>query len=352
MNTLKRCLISSVAVMLSCNMMFLNANPLDIANNSNSQIEVSADTDVYTILDDSTFNNNELSYYFANSSSPNYDYMQVNSDGTISRIVYDSTNNEVVIETYSTDFKLLSTNKVSAELDIWGTFYSGSEYNFCVFGKSNQDELEENEVVRIVKYSKDWQRLDSVSLYGCNTQTPFVAGRPRLSEHDGKLYLHASHRMFKSSDGYNHQANMDFYLNIDDMSVFYEQYGVSNISTGYVSHSFDQYIKTDDNYAYTLDLGDAYPRCVAVVQRNLEGSAINNISLLDIYGNIGDNFTGVSLGGFELSADNCISVGNSISQTEDANTSVRNIFLSITGKDLSFNNTLWLTNFTDNPYQS
>lgn len=347
MNTLKRCLISSVAVMLSCNMMFLNANPLDIANNSNSQIEVSADTDVYTILDDSTFNNNELSYYFANSSSPNYDYMQVNSDGTISRIVYDSTNNEVVIETYSTDFKLLSTNKVSAELDIWGTFYSGSEYNFCVFGKSNQDELEENEVVRIVKYSKDWQRLDSVSLYGCNTQTPFVAGRPRLSEHDGKLYLHASHRMFKSSDGYNHQANMDFYLNIDDMSVFYEQYGVSNISTGYVSHSFDQYIKTDDNYAYTLDLGDAYPRCVAVVQRNLEGSAINNISLLDIHGNIGDNFTGVSLGGFELSADNCISVGNSISQTEDANTSVRNIFLSITGKDLSFNNTLWLTNFTD-----
>lgn len=347
MNTLKRCLISSVAVMLSCNMMFLNANPLDIANNSNSQIEVSANTDVYTILNDSTFNNNELSYYFANSSSPNYDYMQVNSDGTISRIVYDSTNSEVVIETYSTDFKLLSTNKVSAELDIWGTFYSGSEYNFCVFGKSNQDELEENEVVRIVKYSKDWQRLDSVSLYGCNTQTPFVAGRPRLSEHDGKLYLHASHRMFKSSDGYNHQANMDFYLNIDDMSVFYEQYGVSNISTGYVSHSFDQYIQTDDNYAYTLDLGDAYPRCVAVVQRNLEGSAINNISLLDIYGNIGDNFTGVSLGGFELSADNCISVGNSISQTEDANTSVRNIFLSITGKDLSFNNTLWLTNFTD-----
>lgn len=347
MNTLKRCLISSVAVMLSCNMMFLNANPLDIANNSNSQIEVSADTDVYTILDDSTFNNNELSYYFANSSSPNYDYMQVNSDGTISRIVYDSTNSEVVIETYSTDFKLLSTNKVSAELDIWGTFYSGSEYNFCVFGKSNQDELEENEVVRIVKYSKDWQRLDSVSLYGCNTQTPFVAGRPRLSEHDGKLYLHASHRMFKSSDGYNHQANMDFYLNIDDMSVFYEQYGVSNISTGYVSHSFDQYIQTDDNYAYTLDLGDAYPRCVAVVQRNLEGSAINNISLLDIYGNIGDNFTGVSLGGFELSADNCISVGNSISQTEDANTSVRNIFLSITGKDLSYNNVLWLTDFTD-----
>ena len=131
------------------------------------------------------------------------------------------------------------------------------------------------------------------------------------------------------------------------MSTFYQQYDVSNIGFGYVSHSFDQYVQADDNYLYTLDLGDAYPRCVALVRRDLDGSAIDNTSVLDIVGNVGDNFTGVSLGGFELSKNNCISVGNSISQTEDSNTSVRNVFLSVTGKDLSYNNVLWLTDFTD-----
>lgn len=347
MNTLKRCLISSIAVMLSCNMMLLNTTSLGIVKNINSQVEVSADSDLYTPIDDSLFIENILRPSSSNTSYANKSYLQYNDDGTISRIVYDLINNEVVIETYSTDFKLLSTNKILAELNIWGAFYSGSKYNFCVFGQSNVDESKEKEVVRIVKYSKDWQRLDSVSLYGCNTETPFASGRPRLTEHDGKLYLHTSHRMFQSSDGFNHQASMDFFLNIDDMSTFYQQYEVSNIGFGYVSHSFDQYVQADDNYLYTLDLGDAYPRCVALVRRDLDGSAIDNTSVLDIVGNVGDNFTGVSLGGFELSKNNCISVGNSISQTEDANTSVRNIFLSITGKDLSFNNTLWLTNFTD-----
>lgn len=347
MNTLKRCLISSIAVMLSCNMMLLNTTSLGIVKNINSQVEVSADSDLYTPIDDSLFIENILRPSFSNTSYANKSYLQYNDDGTISRIVYDLINNEVVIETYSTDFKLLSTNKILAELNIWGAFYSGSKYNFCVFGQSNVDESKEKEVVRIVKYSKDWQRLDSVSLYGCNTETPFASGRPRLTEHDGKLYLHTSHRMFQSSDGFNHQASMDFFLNIDDMSTFYQQYDVSNIGFGYVSHSFDQYVQADDNYLYTLDLGDAYPRCVALVRRDLDGSAIDNTSVLDIVGNVGDNFTGVSLGGFELSKNNCISVGNSISQTEDSNTSVRNVFLSVTGKDLSFNNTLWLTNFTD-----
>lgn len=347
MNTLKRCLISSIAVMLSCNMMLLNTTSLGIVKNINSQVEVSADSDLYTPIDDSLFIENILRPSFSNTSYANKSYLQYNDDGTISRIVYDLINNEVVIETYSTDFKLLSTNKILAELNIWGAFYSGSKYNFCVFGQSNVDESKEKEVVRIVKYSKDWQRLDSVSLYGCNTETPFASGRPRLTEHDGKLYLHTSHRMFQSSDGFNHQASMDFFLNIDDMSTFYQQYDVSNIGFGYVSHSFDQYVQADDNYLYTLDLGDAYPRCVALVRRDLDGSAIDNTSVLDIVGNVGDNFTGVSLGGFELSKNNCISVGNSISQTEDSNTSVRNVFLSVTGKDLSYNNVLWLTDFTD-----
>lgn len=333
--------------MLSCNMMLLNTTSLGIVKNTNSQVEVSADSDLYTPIDDSLFIENILRPSSSNTSYANKSYLQYNDDGTISRIVYDLINNEVVIETYSTDFKLLSTNKILAELNIWGAFYSGSKYNFCVFGQSNVDESKEKEVVRIVKYSKDWQRLDSVSLYGCNTETPFASGRPRLTEHDGKLYLHTSHRMFQSSDGFNHQASMDFFLNIDDMSTFYQQYDVSNIGFGYVSHSFDQYVQADDNYLYTLDLGDAYPRCVALVRRDLDGSAIDNTSVLDIVGNVGDNFTGVSLGGFELSKNNCISVGNSISQTEDSNTSVRNVFLSVTGKDLSYNNVLWLTDFTD-----
>jgi len=351
MNTLKRSIISSIAVIMAFNTLCMsNIVEENIVGDNSSMVVSALDTnDMYITSSSDIFVPNVLSKTPWNTSEVNNTYIQSNDDGTISRIVYNGDTSSVVVEYYSPNFELISTKNIEMELPVWGAFYSGSEYNFCVFGQNNPNESDDVEVVRIVKYSKDWQRLDSASFYGCNTETPFRAGRPRLTEHDGKLYLHTSHRMYKSSDGYNHQANMDFYINIQDMSLFYQNYNVSNIDySGYMSHSFDQYILADASNLYSVDLGDAYPRSVSIVKRNLDGSIVGNKSVLDIYGTIGDNATGVSLGGFELSADSCLTLGSATVQDGSASSNYqRNIFLSVTSKDLSSNNFIWLTNFTE-----
>ncbi len=67
---------------------------------------------------------------------------------------------------------------IPMELSIWGGFFAGKDYNFFVFGQENPSESNSTEVIRVVKYSKDWQRLGQASLRGANTVTPFDAGSP------------------------------------------------------------------------------------------------------------------------------------------------------------------------------
>ena len=59
--------------------------------------------------------------------------------------------------------------------------------------------------------------------------------------------------MYTSDDGLNHQANMSFQIDISSMEVLYSAYEVANVLTGYVSHSFDQYITVDDGEIVALD---------------------------------------------------------------------------------------------------
>ena len=66
---------------------------------------------------------------------------------------------EIIVEDYSSAFALRSSRTVPMELSIWGGFYAGRDYNFLIFGQDNVEENDSKEVIRIVKYSKDWQRL-------------------------------------------------------------------------------------------------------------------------------------------------------------------------------------------------
>ena len=62
-------------------------------------------------------------------------------------------------EDYSPDFQYLSGRTIPMELSRWGGFFAGADYNFFVFGQENPSESDSTEVIRVVKYSKDWQRL-------------------------------------------------------------------------------------------------------------------------------------------------------------------------------------------------
>ena len=60
------------------------------------------------------------------------------------------------------------------------------------------------------------------------------------------------------------------------------------------------------------------------------------------------NATGVSIGGMALSQNNCLIVGNSVAQDDPEKYNEygqRNIFLSITDKDLKESRILWLTDY-------
>lgn len=100
----------------------------------------------------------------------------------------------MIVENYSAAGKKTGSKTVAMELSLFGGFYSGSDHNYFVFGQANPNDSDEEEVMRIVKYSKDFQRIGAVSVYGANTNIPFEAGSLRMTETAGKLYIHTCMR--------------------------------------------------------------------------------------------------------------------------------------------------------------
>ena len=281
-----------------------------------------------------------------------YSNLQVNSDGTISRI--EGINDKVIIETYDSSFKLKSQNSIQRELNFFGGFYSGEKYNFIVFGQHNPNENDNVEVLRVVKYSKSWQKLGTASVKGENTYAIFQAGSCRMTELEGILFVDTSHTMYASdADGLHHQSNMLIKIDEETMQVTDCRSDVMNIAaTGYVSHSFNQFILTDGEYIYTIDHGDGFPRGISICKTLPDKIKPESVAIpFEILGDFESNETGVSIGGAELSTNNCLIAGNSIVQQETLDfNQARNIFLTITPKNnvTTEGSTIkWITNYND-----
>lgn len=299
-----------------------------------------------------TVSNNVSDNNYSTWSSVVNSYLYENDDNTLTRVEYMG-EKRIAIENYSTDCELIDSRIIDAELPYFGGFFSGKDANYLVFGQKNEDESNACEIIRVVKYSKNWERLGQCSYKGANTYEPFDAGSLRMTETDGMLYIYTCHTMYESSDGYHHQANMTFVINEETMTVSQTYYDVMNISqTGYVSHSFNQFVKTDGKYVYRVDHGDSYPRAVSITRCEVNGSIekVGYTYALPIKGYSGYNATGVSVGGFELSGDNCLIVGNTVDQssaeTYDAY-GQRNIFLTVTDKNLLDTDRIMLTDYTE-----
>ncbi len=253
-------------------------------------------------------------------SAPVTSYLYENEAGGLTRVEY--TGGQVVIEDYGADFSFLSSRTISLELPLWGGFYAGESYNFLIFGQKNPSESSATEVIRVVKYDKDWNRLGAASLKGANTTVPFDAGSLRCDEYGGYLYIRTSHEMYTSDDGLNHQSNLTLAVRQSDMSITDSFYDVMNISYGYVSHSFNQFILVDqEGKIIALDHGDAYPRSAVLVgyysnasTGKFSGSRYSNwcwnMDLITFDGSIGDNTTGGSVGGLAETADGYVMTYN------------------------------------------
>ena len=151
-------------------------------------LPISAETDADDLLSSSNIK------YYANSrwGSAVTSKLYVDSNG-LTRIEFQ--NNKVYAESFDSSFNLISSKTVDGELDDVNGVYIGQKYNFIVCSQKNTNEDDTKEVVRIIKYSKDWSRLSSASIYGANTTKFTDAGSLRFLEYGNMLYIHTSHEM-------------------------------------------------------------------------------------------------------------------------------------------------------------
>ena len=275
-----------------------------------------------------------------------------NSDKTLTRV--ESTSKGVLVEKYSANGKtLISKSTIKNELPIYGGYFSGKNNNYIVFGQNNKGEKDSAEIVRIVKYSKSWSKISDCKIYGSNTTVPFDAGSLRMIELDGKLYVYTCHEMYADSNKLNHQANMLFTVDESTMKTTDSMYEVSNLQDGYVSHSFNQFIKTDGTYIYRVDhsesnnmsMGGQYLSVNGItLSRYNKNSSSTNVAVtiplkFDIHSG---NYTGASIGGFEVGSGNCL-----IAYTKDISSSCksRNAYISVTDEYFNKTNNVALTNY-------
>lgn len=268
-------------------------------------------------------------------------YLFENETGGLTRVEHTGgqIGGQILVEDYSPNFAFQGSRSIPMELTDWGGFFAGEDYNFFVFGQTNPQELDSVEVIRVVKYSKDWQRLGQASLYGANTTIPFDAGSLRMDEYGGQLYIRTSHEMYTSSDGLRHQANLTLCVDEEAMEVLDSYYAVMNSSVGYVSHSFNQFVLVDqEKNIVTLDHGDAYPRSAVLMTYDTKAGSgkfsgsVRNYTIQEFPGQTGDNTTGASLGGL-VETDSGYLVAYNYNGTGGGSPAERTVYLSYVPKN-------------------
>ena len=266
---------------------------------------------------------------------------------------------KLLVEYYSPDFEPLSTKLIDNELPIFGAFYDSGNNYYVLSGQENPKQNDSLEVFRITKYDKNWNKIKSCGLYGANTTVPFDAGSARMTHSGDHLLVRTCHEMYKSSDGNNHQSNVTIEVDMPSMTITDSYTGIMNVDYGYVSHSFNQFIKTDGNHIVALDHGDAHPRSAVLVKYNSDfttgkffPSYFDKVSNIDVvtypeYTAGHYNYTGAAIGGFDVSSSSYI-VAQSTVDLDYINTSeTRNVYVSAVSKDLSTNKLNKITSYAE-----
>ena len=286
-------------------------------------------------------------------------YLTVCDNGNYMRVQAGAVDGKLLVEYYSPDFEPLSTKLIDNELPVFGAFYDSGDNYYVLSGQENPNQNDSLEVFRITKYDKNWNKIKSCGLYGANTTVPFDAGSARMTHSGDHLLIRTCHEMYKSSDGNNHQANVTIEVDMPSMTITDSYTGIMNVQYGYVSHSFNQFIKTDGTHIVALDHGDARPRSAVLVKYNSDFTTGKFFpSYSEKGGNIDVvtypeytaghyNYTGAAIGGFDVSSSSYI-VAQSTVDLDYINTSkTRNVYVSAVSKDLSTNKLNKITSYAE-----
>ena len=286
--------------------------------------------------------------------NPMKSYLVAEDDGSLMRVQYGSKIGGLLVEYYDKDYNLTDTKIVDEELPVFGGFYATKDNYYIITGQVNKDEDNDLEVYRITKYDRKWNKIKSTGLKNCNTTYPFDAGSCRMDVSGKYMIIRTCHEMYNG-----HQANVTIQIDIDQMEITDSYTSVANNNYGYVSHSFNQFVKIEDGHIVALDHGDAHPRAFAILKYKTDinsgtffttsnGSLCTLIPVMTFEGKSGDNTTGASVGGFEISDDHYLVAANTVVQDSDFSShKTRNVFVAAVDKSTSDVKINYLTNYAE-----
>ncbi|MBQ6663664.1 MAG: hypothetical protein IJM69_09020, partial [Firmicutes bacterium] len=274
----------------------------------------------------------------------------VPTDSGYMRVFYDG--DRIRIENYDNSFKLLSRKFVALELPLWGGFYAGTDSYYVVEGQLNEAESDSAEVIRVIRYSKSWQRLGAAvitgntALFGGQVRRPFRAGCLEMTERNGYLYVATGHEGYvDESVGQGHQGLLLIEVN--------EQTMTGKIIACDLWHSFMQYIQADSDKLYLLEQSEG-SYCTSLKRFGMSGSAEATLAVLH-YGGQRTSPWAVpcyaSVDDLAVSGSNVLGLGASIDQSlyDSVNQDTpHNLYLTVTPKSNfteAATNVVWLTNY-------
>ena len=119
------------------------------------------------------------------------------------RVFLDNTDKNIGVEYYDDNFKILQKKTIKLELSnnggYYGGFYAGSDAYYVVEGQNNTEENDNKEVIRVIKYDKNWKKLGTAKIASGSgsefkkVRYPFDAGCVEMTEANGKLYIVTGH---------------------------------------------------------------------------------------------------------------------------------------------------------------
>ena len=287
------------------------------------------------------------------------DFLTVTDKGYMRFI---KTEDGLFAEDYDKSFNIKSRKSIKSELSYFETFYAGKDYYYLVFGQNNLDEVDDKEVIRVVKYDRNWKRLGAAKMHGNGSfgneiRYPFDVATTELAECNGELFLVTGHEGYVDPQ-YNqgHQGFLMFAIKISDMSW--------EILSSNLAHSFSQHIVVDDKkdiYVYEESEGSRATTLGKVVENTawyIDGDrTVSRIKVMQYGGERTSAWaiaTYATADDLETSSNNIIGLGSSIDQSKYDDSSYKktyNIYLTVTPKNNFTEDKTkvkWLTTDNDN----
>ncbi len=227
---------------------------------------------------------------------PRKSHLIENADGTLTAV---EVGEHINLETYDSDFNLLSSFAIKKELPIFGALYVGKDYNYIAFGQENLLDDPSREVIKIVIYDKKFIKLGEVSINNCKTAIPFDASGADMSEDDNYLVLHTSRSGYRDENGARPQTQLTVII---DKHTWRVTNMLGKFQYNHTSHALSEFVEVDDGKIITATLSDAAPlRAVFLQELDSVGKVVKTQSLFNIGGPLAANCTGTMIGGFEVS---------------------------------------------------